>query len=187
MKGGLEDGAEMDIDRYIDYFIDTKTGATSQARVFWDLLPARRDVTTAVLLDGSSSLGVQHGRIFQLELACADALSRAMALARERHGLFVFSGNTRHRVEVTCLKDFEDSHLAVPSALGLIAGGYTRLGAPLRHLISRLLEQRSERHLLIVIGDGLMSDEGYEGRYAWADVAHAVAGSGRRRSVSSTI
>jgi nitric oxide reductase activation protein len=25
-----------------------------------------------------------------------------------------------------------------------------------------------------VIGDGLMSDEGYEGRYAWADVAHAV-------------
>ena len=25
-----------------------------------------------------------------------------------------------------------------------------------------------------MIGDGLMSDEGYEGRYAWADVAHAV-------------
>jgi nitric oxide reductase activation protein len=24
------------------------------------------------------------------------------------------------------------------------------------------------------MGDGLMSDEGYEGRYAWADVAHAV-------------
>ena len=26
-----------------------------------------------------------------------------------------------------------------------------------------------------MIGDGLISDEGYEGRYAWADVAHAVA------------
>jgi nitric oxide reductase activation protein len=25
-----------------------------------------------------------------------------------------------------------------------------------------------------VIGDGLISDEGYEGRYAWADAAHAV-------------
>ena len=55
-----------------------------------------------------------------------------------------------------------------------MTGGYTRLGAPLRHLTSRLLAQPSERRLLIVIGDGLMSDEGYEGRYAWADVAHAV-------------
>ena len=37
------------------------------------------------------------------------------------------------------------------------------------------LEQKSERRLLIIIGDGLISDEGYEGRYAWADSAHAVA------------
>ena len=174
MKDRLEDGSDLDIDQYIDHYVDTVTGEASQARVFRELLPGARDVTTALLLDGSSSLGVHHGRIFQLELACADALSRAMTLARERHGLFVFSGNTRHRVEVTCLKDFEDSHFVVPSGLGLATGGYTRLGAPLRHLTSRLLEQASERRLLIVIGDGLMSDEGYEGRYAWADVAHAV-------------
>ena len=97
-----------------------------------------------------------------------------MTLARERHGIFVFSGNTRHRVEVRCLKDFEDRHFVDPSGLGFVTGGYTRLGAPLRHLTSPLLAQPSERRLLIVIGDGLMSDEGYEGRYAWADVAHAV-------------
>ncbi len=138
------------------------------------MLPSRRDVTTALLLDGSSSLGVHGGRIFQLELACADALSRAMTLARERHGVFVFTGNTRHRVEVRCLKDFEDRRFVPPSRLGLSTGGYTRLGAPLRHLTSRLLAQPSERRLLIVLGDGLISDEGYEGRYAWADAAHAV-------------
>jgi hypothetical protein len=174
MKNRLEDGSDLDVDRYIDHHVDTVTGEPSAARVFRDLLPACRDVTTALLLDGSSSLGVHQGRIFQLELACADALSRAMTLARERHGLFVFSGNTRHRVEVTCLKDFEDSRFVVPSGLGLVTGGYTRLGAPLRHLTSRLLEQASQRRLLIAIGDGLVSDEGYEGRYAWADVAHAV-------------
>ena len=97
-----------------------------------------------------------------------------MALARERHGLFVFSGKTRHRVDITCLKDFRDLNSVTPGELGLSTGGYTRLGAPLRHLTSRLLEQPSERRLLIVIGDGLISDEGYEGRYAWADSAHAV-------------
>lgn len=174
MRNGLEDGSDIDIDRYVEHYTDTATGQPTQGRVFRDLLPGYRDVTTAVLLDGSSSLGVAGGRIFRLELACADALSQAMRAARERHGVFVFSGNTRHRVEVRCLKDFDDPRLVVPSGLGLTAGGYTRLGAPLRHLTSRLLQQPSERRLLIVIGDGLISDEGYEGRYAWADVAHAV-------------
>jgi nitric oxide reductase NorD protein len=178
MKNGLEDGSDLDLDRYIEHHLDRLSGRASEPRVFRDLQPALRDVTTALLLDGSASLGASGGRIFRLELACADALCQAMSLARECHGLFVFSGKTRHRVDVTCLKDFKDRHRVVPSDLGLATGGYTRLGAPLRHLTSRLLQQPAERRLLIVIGDGLMSDEGYEGRYAWADTAHAVAEAG---------
>jgi len=142
--------------------------------VFRDLLPGVRDVATALLLDGSSSLGSHQGQVFQLELACADALCQGMARARERHGLFAFNGKTRHRVNVVCLKDFSDARLVVPSDLGLVTGGYTRLGAPLRHLTRRLLDQPAQRRLLIVIGDGMISDEGYEGLYAWADSAHAV-------------
>jgi nitric oxide reductase NorD protein len=174
MMSRLEDGSDIDVEQYVSHYIDLTTGEAAEPRIFRELLPSSRDVTTALLLDGSSSLGIHGGRIFQLELACADALSRAMKLARERHGVFVFTGNTRHRVEVRCLKDFEDPRFVPPSRLGLQAGGYTRLGAPLRHLTSRLLAQPSERRLLIVIGDGLISDDGYEGRYAWADAAHAV-------------
>jgi hypothetical protein len=174
MKNRLEDGSDLDVEQYVNHYIDLTTGEAVEPRIFRDLLPSSRDVTTALLLDGSSSLGVHGGTIFKLELACADALSQAMTLARERHGIFVFTGNTRHRVEVTCLKDFEDRRFVPPGRLGLNTGGYTRLGAPLRHLTSRLLAQPSERRLLIVIGDGLISDEGYEGRYAWADAAHAV-------------
>jgi hypothetical protein len=174
MKNRLEDGSDLDVEQYVSHYIDLTTGEAVEPRIFRELLPSNRDVTTALLLDGSSSLGVHGGRIFKLELACADALSQAMSLARERHGIFVFTGNTRHRVEVSCLKDFADRRFVPPSRLGLATGGYTRLGAPLRHLTSRLLAQPSERRLLIVIGDGLISDEGYEGRYAWADAAHAV-------------
>ncbi|AKK29203.1 nitric oxide reductase activation protein NorD [Mycobacterium sp. EPa45] len=174
MKSRLEDGSDVDVEQYVSHYIDLAAGAAGEPRIFRELSPVSRDVTTALLLDGSSSLGAQGGRIFRLELACADALSRAMNLAKERHGVFVFTGNTRHRVEVRCLKDFDDPRVALPSKLGLETGGYTRLGAPLRHLTSRLLGQPSERRLLIVIGDGLISDEGYEGRYAWADAAHAV-------------
>ncbi|MBL7501643.1 VWA domain-containing protein [Frankia sp. CNm7] len=174
LRNRLEDGSDLDIDAYVSHHVATAAGDASAGRVFRDLRPGQRDVSTALLLDGSSSMGAQHGLVFRLELACADALSAAMVQARERHGVFVFSGSTRHRVEVRCLKDFSDRRFVAPSGLGLVAGGYTRLGAPLRHLTNRLLAQPSERRLLIVIGDGLMSDEGYEGRYAWADVAHAV-------------
>jgi len=174
MKNRLEDGSHLDVDQYVDHYIDVTTGEATEPRIFRELVPSSRDVTTALLLDGSSSLGVHGGAVFRLELACADALSRAMTLARERHGIFSFTGNTRHRVEVSCLKDFEDRRFVPPGGLGLSTGGYTRLGAPLRHMTSRLLAQPSERRLLIVIGDGLISDEGYEGRYAWADAAHAV-------------
>ncbi|MDQ2649272.1 MAG: VWA domain-containing protein [Actinomycetota bacterium] len=174
VRNGLQDGSDLDIDRYVEHVVDAASGAASEPRVFRDLVPGFRDVTTALLLDGSSSLSAQAGKVFELELECADSLSQAMNLTGERHGVFVFSGNTRHRVDVRCIKDFDQPRLVVPGGLGLVAGGYTRLGAPIRHLTSRLLAQRSQRRLLITIGDGLMSDEGYEGHYAWADVAHAV-------------
>lgn len=174
MTNRLEDGSDLDIDSYVRHYVDLQTGEAGEPRLFRELLPSNRDVSTALLLDGSSSLGVHGGRVFRLELACADALSRAMTHARERHGIFVFTGNTRHRVEVRCLKDFPELRFVPPSGLGLSTGGYTRLGAPIRHLTSRLLGQPSERRLLIIIGDGMISDEGYEGRYAWADAAHAV-------------
>lgn len=174
MKNRLEDGSDLDIDHYIEHHVNRLTGMQSEARIFRDLQPAFRDVTTALLLDGSASLSVGGGNAFKLELACADGLCHAMALARERHGLFVFNGKSRHRVNITCLRDFKDIHSVTPGELGIATGGYTRLGAPLRHLTRRLLEQKSERRLLIIIGDGLISDEGYEGRYAWADSAHAV-------------
>jgi nitric oxide reductase NorD protein len=174
MTDRLEDGSDLDVDSYVSHYLDMRSGEAKEPRVFRELMPSGRDVATALLLDASSSLGIHGGRVFRLELACADALSRAMTRAGERHGIFAFTGNTRHHVEVRCLKDFHDRGFVAPSGLGLMTGGYTRLGAPVRHLTSRLLEQSCERRLLIVIGDGLMSDEGYEGRYAWADVAHAV-------------
>lgn len=174
-KSGLDDGSDLDVDAYVAHHVAVASGYANEPRIFRELAPAGRDVTTALLLDGSSSLGAGGGAVFRLELACADALSRAMTSARERHGIFVFTGNTRHHVEVTCLKDFTDRHFAAPSALGLSTGGYTRLGAPLRHMTSRLLAQGSPRRLLIILGDGMISDEGYEGRYAWADTAHAVS------------
>src|SRR3546814_15147324 len=105
MRGRLEDGSNLDIGRYIEHTIDQRMGLATEVCVFRELVPNVRDVTTALLLDGSATLGASGGRSFRLELQCADALCAAMSLARERHGLFVFNGQTRHRGDVTCLTD----------------------------------------------------------------------------------
>ena len=171
----LEDGTDLDVAAFTEQHCRAATGEPSDGRVYTALGPGQRDVATAVLLDASSSLRAGGGRAFDLELACADALVGAMGATGERFAVFAFTGETRHRVEVLTLRDFDDPPGPLPKGPSLRPTGYTRLGAPLRHVTQRLLAIPAERRVLLSIGDGLPSDEGYEGRYAEADVARAVA------------
>ncbi|MBW2399818.1 MAG: MorD protein [Deltaproteobacteria bacterium] len=171
---GLEDGTDVDIEAYVEQHCATVSGGVSDGRIYRAMDKGSRDVATAVLLDGSASSGTDGGMHLRLQLACADALTSALVQAREPHGVFAFTGNTRHRVEVRVLKDFNEPHATLPGRTGIETAGYTRLGAPLRHLTRRLLAVPAERRILLSLGDGLPSDEGYEGHYAWADVARAV-------------
>jgi nitric oxide reductase activation protein len=170
----LEDGTDIDVDAFVAQHCSQVAGESTNGNVYMQLGHGERDVVTAILLDGSTSLGTDGGNHLMLELACADALSTALAHVRERHAVFVFTGNTRHHVEVKVLKDFCDINAALPSRTGINTAGYTRLGAPIRHVTRRLLDVPAERRILISIGDGLPSDEGYEGHYAFGDVAKAV-------------
>ena len=66
---------------------------------------------------------------------------------------------------------------------GLSPGGYTRLGAAIRHGATLLEEGGgTPRRLLVVLSDGFAYDHGYEGRYAEADARRALA-EARRRGV----
>lgn len=170
----LEDGTDLDVEAYVRQYCAAASGDETDGRIYKTLDKGERDVATAILLDGSASLGADGGMHQRLQLACADALAAALARAREPHAVFVFTGNTRHRVEVRVLKDFDEPHAVLPGRTGIKTAGYTRLGAPLRHVTRRLLDVPAERRILLSLGDGLPSDEGYEGRYAWADVVRAV-------------
>jgi nitric oxide reductase NorD protein len=169
---GREDGTEVDLEAYVDEYCRAFAGEAVENRIYADIGEAPRDVATAVLLDASGSLDAHGGRSLALELACADALAGAMSETGEPHAIFSFTGDTRHRVEVRVLRDFADNHPL--SHVGLRPGGYTRLGAPLRHVTRRLLEVPAQRRILLALGDGMPCDEGYEGPYAEADVAKAV-------------
>jgi hypothetical protein len=170
----LEDGSELDVAAFVDERAAHAAGSRVTGRVYRSLDHGDRDVATAILLDASASLGADGGLHLRLELACADALATALAHTGESHAVFAFSGHGRHRVEVSVLKDFHEPRAVVPGHTGLQTAGYTRLGAPIRHVTRRLLQVPAERRILLSLGDGLPSDEGYEGEYAWADVLRAV-------------
>ena len=173
-RSRLEDGTDLDVAAFVDEWTARAAGNHLTGRVYRSLDHGERDVATAILLDGSESLGADGGLHLRLELACADALATALAHAGEPHAVFAFTGHGRHRVEVNVLKDFHEPRAVVPGHTGLATAGYTRLGAPIRHVTQRLLEVPAERRILLSLGDGLPSDEGYEGEYAWADVRRAV-------------
>jgi nitric oxide reductase NorD protein len=173
-RSRLEDGTELDVDAFVDEWVGQAAGNRVTGHVYRSLDHGDRDVATAILLDASASLGADGGLHLRLELACADALATALAHTGESHAVFAFTGHGRHRVEVNVLKDFREPRAALPGQTGLTTAGYTRLGAPIRHVTKRLLEVPAERRILLSLGDGLPSDEGYEGAYAWADVLRAV-------------
>jgi hypothetical protein len=173
-RSRLEDGTELDVDAFVDEWAGQAAGNHGTGRVYRSLDHGDRDVATAILLDASASLGADGGLHLRLELACADALATALAHTGESHAVFAFTGHGRHRVEVNVLKDFHQPRAVMPGHTGLQTAGYTRLGAPIRHVTKRLLEVPAERRILLSLGDGLPSDDGYEGEYAWADVLRAV-------------
>jgi hypothetical protein len=173
-RSRLEDGTELDVDAFVDESVAATAGRRTSGRVYRALDHGERDAATAILLDGSASIGADGGLHLRLQLACADALATALAHAGEPHAVFAFTGHGRHSVEVRVLKGFREPRAVLPGETGLGASGYTRLGAPLRHVTRRLLEVPAERRILLSLGDGLPSDEGYEGEYAWADVRRAV-------------
>lgn len=168
----LEDGSDIDVDAVVDACSDDLARKLHANRLYRERLPAARDTACALLIDRSGSLS-QAGNL-KHELACANALAAAMDRARERHAVFAFWSDTRHQVAVEVLRDFNDGQRLHLDAKKLTPRGYTRIGGALRHVVMRLCKEPASRRVLLVLGDAIPCDEGYEGQYAAADVAKAV-------------
>ena len=54
---GLDDGSDLDVDAYVRHVVDEVVGDPGEPRWFQELRPTLRDVTSAVLVDGSDEDG----------------------------------------------------------------------------------------------------------------------------------
>ncbi|MDT3440864.1 VWA domain-containing protein [Pseudofrankia sp. BMG5.37] len=181
-------GDDLDIDAVVDTRVALVAGSAPGEAVYVDSVRRRRDLAALVLLDCSGSAAERSATgesVHEHQRAAAAALVNALHDLGDRVALYAFHSQGRSAVHVEPVKRFDDGLGAqvLRTLAGLVPGGYTRLGAAIRHGAS-VLEDRggTSRRLLIVLSDGFAYDHGYEREYGEADARHALA-EARRRGV----
>jgi nitric oxide reductase NorD protein len=177
---GRPDGDEIDIEALIDLFVAVRTGHSPPENVYLDRRELARDLGVLILLDASGSATDAD----PAGLAVHDHQRRAAAILAatleelgDRVAVYAFRSHGRHVVHLPAVKTFGQRFDALSRArLNQIEpSGYTRLGAGVRGAGAILRSEAGTPHrLLIVLSDGFPYDDGYEGRYAEADVAKAL-------------
>lgn len=181
-------GDDIDLDAVVDARAAALTGGRVDEAVYVENLRRRRDLAVLILLDVSGSVaeaGPAGRTVHEHQRSAAAALAVALHDLGDRVALHAFSSNGRTAVHVTRVKRFADplDGRVARRLGGLVPGGYTRLGAAVRHgtAIVEATAGTSQR-LLLVLSDGFAYDHGYDGRYGEADARRALL-EARRRGV----
>ncbi|MGW5381558.1 VWA domain-containing protein [Nocardia sp. NPDC003963] len=174
-------GDDLDLDAVVESRVRFLSGSAPEEAVYLEPLRHRRDLSVLILLDISGSTAEPGGDgtpVHDHQRTTAAALVTGLYELGDRVALYAFRSRGRSAVEVVPVKRFDDiSPTGVLHRLeGLTAGGYSRLGAAIRHGTSVLSTGGgTTRRLLLVLSDGLAYDHGYERAYGAADAHRALA------------
>ncbi len=179
-------GDDIDIDAAIEERLEVRAGSAPDEAVYLDNLRRRRDLSVLLLLDvsGSAAEPGSLGRtVHQQQRTVAAALTVALHDLGDRVALFAYNSQGRQAVNMLPVKRFgETLNTVVLRRLNsLEPGGYSRLGAAIRHGTAVLeADGGTARRLLVVLSDGLAYDHGYEREYGAADARRALTEARRR-------
>jgi len=167
-------GDEVDLDALVAAHADRCAGAEPSERVYTRLLRDTRNVAVMIMVDMSGST---RGWVNDAEREALVLLCEALQTLGDRYAIYGFSGRTHKRCEVYRIKRFEDAYDAgVRRRIsGIRPRGYTRMGAPIRHLGSLLDAQPARTKLLVTLSDGKPEDyRSYRGAYGIEDTRRAL-------------
>lgn len=175
----LTDGDALDVTALIDFAVDRRVGTMTDPRVYEMRRPTGHDLGVLVLLDASGSTG-ESGEdtvsVFEAQRDVAARLTAAFTEVGDRAACYGFRSWGRGATQFLRVKDFHApfDRAARHRLMRLEPAGFTRLGAAVRHG-SRLLTTAAGTAgtLLVVVGDGLPYDDGYEDSYARDDCRKA--------------
>jgi Mg-chelatase subunit ChlD len=174
-------GDDIDLDAVVEARVATMTKSSPEERLYIDIQRRKRSLAVLLLVDASGSTGEKvagAGDVLRRQREASALLLDTLTHLGDRVALYGFRSRGRSAVSVIRVKGFDDGlgQRVYERLGGLTPGGYTRLGAAIRHG-SYLLDTEggTDRRLLVVFSDGFAYDDGYQGKYAESDARRALA------------
>ena len=206
----LTDGEDLDLNAALEAFADLRMRVPPDDKIYWRRHKVRRDVAVLFLLDMSAStaeplkldrpdpsepaIPAPRGaasrakrRIIDLEKDSIALLMQALDAIGDTYGIYGFSGYGRDGVDFYVIKDLaERFDNRIKRRLDRVTPRHaTRMGAAIRHAVSKLAPQAAATKILLLLSDGRPQDRGYsrqgtEKAYAVHDTHKALTESRAR-------
>lgn len=173
------EGDSLDLSALVDYETDRRHGGDPEPYIYESSRLTMRDLSVLILLDCSGSTAEDSGGrvVFEEERRLAGDLTVALERLGDRVGTYGFYSRGKDAVRFLRVKSFNARYdtAAKRRLQSVQPSGFTRIGAAIRHATHVLQSQALAKNMvLLVIGDGLPYDDGYEDRYARADARQAI-------------
>jgi nitric oxide reductase NorD protein len=168
-------GDDIDIDALVEAWGDVHSGLEMSDRVFTRMHKEERNIAVMFMVDMSGST---RGWINEAEREALILLAEALNTLGDRYAIYGFSGWTRKRCEAFRVKDFDEpwDEQVIGRVCGIEPKDYTRMGAPIRHLVQKLKQVEARTKLLVTLSDGKPDDYDleYRGQYGIEDTRQAL-------------
>ena len=175
------DGDDLDTDGLVEYVVDRRARVAPSGRVYIKRDKTERDVTTAFLVDMSSSTDRKidgRKRIIDIEKEGLLLMCEALEAIRDEYAIYGFSGSGREECEYYVVKELGERYDDRVKARigGIYAHQKTRMGPAIRHATRRLAAADSAVKLMILLTDGKPydSDTYQDNAYAQEDTKIAL-------------
>lgn len=175
-----EEGDVLDVTALVEMAVRRRCGMDDgERRVYETRRRTAHDLGVLILLDATGSTGSSEAgrRAFDQQRELAARITRTLESLGDRVATYAFRSWGRGSVQFLRVKSFDDRFdAAAHRRLGAVEpSGFTRLGAAVRHATWMLSERSgTTNNLLVVVGDGLPYDDGYEHLYAESDARRSL-------------
>jgi nitric oxide reductase NorD protein len=180
-SGQQLDGEELDIPACVRAAVDRHMGQAPDDRLYMSARATRHPLAIVILTDVSGSTKAvvsEPARMIDIEKVALLIASEALASLGDRYALMAFAGRSARGVRVTTLKQFDEplGDLVRQRIAGLQPGGFTRLGAAVRHASAALQREPARHRLLLILSDGKPNDvDEYMAEYGVEDSRQAMS------------
>jgi nitric oxide reductase NorD protein len=167
-------GEDIDIDAAVEAWSDTHQGLEASEFIYTQTSHRERQVAVMFMIDMSASTS---GWVNRVERESLILLCEALERLGDRYAIFGFSGRGNKHCQSFHIKDFDEPYNEdVRNRIeGIKPQEYTRLGAAIRHLGTRLSRIDARTRLLITLTDGRPDDiGGYRDLYGIEDTRKAL-------------